>query len=82
MLVYQRVKQRMLIEARLLLHLFTRQHLLMRSCRTVAAVTQLTQPEGQGMAVSLQSLTADGKLSFEVGTPLGWVKDGKSMGLW
>lgn len=49
----------------LLLHLFTRQHLLMRSCRTVAAVTQLTQPEGQGMAVSLQSLTADGKLSFE-----------------
>jgi hypothetical protein len=64
----------MLIEARLLLHLFTRQHLLMRSCRTVAAVTQPTQPtqpEGQGMAVSLQSLTADGKLSFEVGTPLG-----------
>lgn len=46
----------------LLLHLFTRQHLLMRSCRSVAAVTQ---PEGAGMAVSLQSLTADGKLSFE-----------------
>ena len=48
--------------ARLLLHLFTRQHLLMRSCRSVAAVTQ---PEGAGMAVSLQSLTADGKLSFK-----------------
>eukprot|EP00435_Cladocopium_sp_Y103_P058916 s144_g20.t2 len=47
----------------LLLHLFTRQHLLMRSCRSVAAVTHLAE-DGQ-MAVSLQSLTADGKLLFK-----------------
>jgi len=46
-----------------LLHLFLRQHLLMRSCRSVAAVTQVGH--NGNLTVSLQSLTGDGKLLFK-----------------
>jgi len=46
-----------------LLHLFLRQHLLMRSCRSVAAVTEVGH--NGNLTVSLQSLTADGKLLFK-----------------